>query len=788
MIKSSRAFDANERVAEYRKSVAVVQENLLLFKGFLGPTIKDRPDLDSVGTRAARAAGVIVDALGKLRCPPGTPNANQFTDMQMSNCLIPSAETAAKEVASLAGKMIDGAKGILKSENVRNGAKASAMLALQTLDYMHTDGSGSLTDSTLMSMLLLRAGGAQVLEFATESLQKRGKISDRRKEQLDAIASKLKKDAAIDARNFVLANLKRRKEKKEKQKEIDDNLVAELSGTTDAVNTPKIEKSKVDTRSPTDDVAKANAAPPDASIRKDDLAKVTFDADSFNTELDAKITKLLDKYVPDAKNKEVEEYGDELIAKMGIPKSRSMKEMLDGGMNDLRGDLLTTRISRLRNKSDEDEVDDASKERLRNTADQLEKIKSMLETEGDRDAIRKEMGRGFVEALAGAELHMQDNPSLRGAFTFEIHQTGDGGPETASAYAWIADYPDGKIISATRFYADSLLISNVGAGGDAMEKGDMFNGSVKIAGTDDYQIGLSIHELSHVAHYAEVLKTLGINSTASDPPALEQIKKQGSKIGDTFIGAKFAVSYNIDPDTDWKDVEIAFNDKKMRAEIFGYTSTPNLNSLFAVYAKNIAHNDNDLDSDSVMDNLGFILNNFSEGLGAKKKLFREALLSVKNDKVSMYSFEDNDSISSVEKIRELVENQLGGQTIEKFLEEGKQLFDETLGFDSTRINTKGVKPSEIMTVLGSASKYAQTNNWEAFAEAKLLTMLTKNFPDTKIMDDKAFDEMGNMVNLIAPSDSGQATPTIMTPQAKAWIKRLQSVIDSMPELEQGSVI
>jgi hypothetical protein len=242
MIKSSRAFDANERVAEYRKSVAVVQENLLLFKGFLGPTIKDRPDLDSVGTRAARAAGVIVDALGKLRCPPGTPNANQFTDMQMSNCLIPSAETAAKEVASFAGKMIDGAKGILKSENVRNGAKATAMLALQTLDYMHADGSGSLTDSTLMSLVLFRSSGAQVLEFATDSLQKRGKISGRRKEQLDAIASKLEKDASIDARNFVLANLKRRKEKKEKQKEIDDTMVAELSGTLDVGDTTKIEK------------------------------------------------------------------------------------------------------------------------------------------------------------------------------------------------------------------------------------------------------------------------------------------------------------------------------------------------------------------------------------------------------------------------------------------------------------------------------------------------------------------------------------------------------------------
>lgn len=245
MNKSSRAFDANERVAEYRKSVAVIQENLLLFKGFLGPTIKDRSDLDSVGTRAARAAGVIVDAAGKLRCPPGTPNANQFTDMQMSNCLIPSAETAAKEVASLAGKMIDGAKNIFKAENIRNGAKASAMLALQTLDYMHTDGSGSLTDSTLMSIMILKAGGAQVLEFATESLQKRGKISNQKKEQLDVIALKLKKDAAIDARNFLLANLKRRKDKKEKQKEIDDSLVMELSGASDVSDTLNMEEESV---------------------------------------------------------------------------------------------------------------------------------------------------------------------------------------------------------------------------------------------------------------------------------------------------------------------------------------------------------------------------------------------------------------------------------------------------------------------------------------------------------------------------------------------------------------
>lgn len=106
MIRSSRAFDANERVEHYQKAVMQVQQNALLFKGFLGPTVKDKPELTSVGHRAARAAGVIVDAAGKLRCPPGTPNANQFTDMQMSNCMTPSAETMANAVAQAASSLL----------------------------------------------------------------------------------------------------------------------------------------------------------------------------------------------------------------------------------------------------------------------------------------------------------------------------------------------------------------------------------------------------------------------------------------------------------------------------------------------------------------------------------------------------------------------------------------------------------------------------------------------------------------------------------------------------------
>jgi hypothetical protein len=79
-----------------------------MVKGFLGPTVRDNDKLPSVGQHAARRAGIILDENGKMRCPPGTPNANQFTDMQMSNCMVPSAETVANAAAQAASSLMPG--------------------------------------------------------------------------------------------------------------------------------------------------------------------------------------------------------------------------------------------------------------------------------------------------------------------------------------------------------------------------------------------------------------------------------------------------------------------------------------------------------------------------------------------------------------------------------------------------------------------------------------------------------------------------------------------------------
>lgn len=59
---------------------------------------------------AARAVGVITDSDGKLRCPPGTPAANQFTDAMGSNCFGMSASeiyNLAQGVANEAGRIIN---------------------------------------------------------------------------------------------------------------------------------------------------------------------------------------------------------------------------------------------------------------------------------------------------------------------------------------------------------------------------------------------------------------------------------------------------------------------------------------------------------------------------------------------------------------------------------------------------------------------------------------------------------------------------------------------------------
>jgi DNA polymerase III epsilon subunit-like protein len=90
-------------IKPYRPGQKSIEEEFIEVKN-LGPKLKE--GLSSLLGMVARSRGLWVDDKNKLRCPAGTPNANQFTDITGSNCFIPTPATAAQSGARAARRVL----------------------------------------------------------------------------------------------------------------------------------------------------------------------------------------------------------------------------------------------------------------------------------------------------------------------------------------------------------------------------------------------------------------------------------------------------------------------------------------------------------------------------------------------------------------------------------------------------------------------------------------------------------------------------------------------------------
>jgi len=117
----------------YKSNKKTADEEFIEFKN-LGPKIKE--GLLSLLGRVARSRGLWVDDKNKLRCPAGTPNANQFTDITGANCFVPSPQTAAQS----------GARG------VRRALGTAEVLAGQMGQRVDTSVAGRAQAATRYSM------------------------------------------------------------------------------------------------------------------------------------------------------------------------------------------------------------------------------------------------------------------------------------------------------------------------------------------------------------------------------------------------------------------------------------------------------------------------------------------------------------------------------------------------------------------------------------------------------------------------------------------------------------
>lgn len=91
----------------------------------LGRTIAESKPGQKLIHYTARATGLVIDALGKFRCPPGTPAANRFTNERGEGCFAVTAVDLATIAVSIASIMSDGGGANMTENLLRVGISAA---------------------------------------------------------------------------------------------------------------------------------------------------------------------------------------------------------------------------------------------------------------------------------------------------------------------------------------------------------------------------------------------------------------------------------------------------------------------------------------------------------------------------------------------------------------------------------------------------------------------------------------------------------------------------------------
>lgn len=772
-MKSSLAFDANRRVAEYRKSVVDVQENVLLFKGFLGPALRERPGMSSVGMRAARAAGVIVDSAGKLRCPPGTPNANQFTDLQMSNCLVPGAAAIKRSVRRGRYELeqaLDAAKRVASSKAASRASKVAglaALAALETLDYLHADGSGTLSATVLLGLDMARSVGRDFADIALDGLERRGKISSEQRKNLDKLVDNI---AEVGSSKYVAALLsgrmgRRRWKSSDKQKP-----------------EPDVDGGRVDAT----ELTPARRRELNLMQRGKELMSAKFSRRDVAEEHTAKRERLLDTYVPDKKKKDAEDYIDDLLKRMGVPTDPtkgSISKQIDKSLKAYE-ETIEQDIADLRNPDLASDAD-ALQRRLAE-AEILEAIAEAMKTRGGRKEVRRRMAENMVDALVGVEMSIQANPALRG--TFMIAQPTTSYEIVENAAAWAAQVgfkikDKRKIGLYISFHPRVLMMGKKPKSLTDEDVSELDSFTIDLPGEETIGTnlaGLAVHEVGHIEHYLEIARSYGIEIGEYSPDVLEQVKKQGPRLADSFLGMQLAMAHGLDPEKTWDSPEVmTLMDSGTKYE----TAEGSLGDALVRRIHQLSETNAGLVEGGALDD---VLPTFTGGATrepramsilrvlADPKASRDDLLQLVHDPNRALGRDAMDRI---------LDDVLDGQSVEEFIQEGSDAWASSLGFPPHLLLTRGVPIAEFKEVLHQISGYGNLNVHEAVAEGRRMQMWLTQYPN--ISSSVGVEELDQLLDRVVPRKPVTAMPK-MTPELRAFkirVDRILARLEATPGLQ-----
>lgn len=168
----------------------------------LGQTIGERNPGAKLAARAAKAMGLVIDALGKFRCPPGTFAANRFTNERGEGCFGISAE----QVQDIASALTNALQAPTDRASLINSLVAVGVSAYEIRKAYKEDGIQGLAS------LASRAGikfGPLVGDSGEGDASYFSTVVAKVRDVMDATkGSKERMDRARDKKNKIITDLK----------------------------------------------------------------------------------------------------------------------------------------------------------------------------------------------------------------------------------------------------------------------------------------------------------------------------------------------------------------------------------------------------------------------------------------------------------------------------------------------------------------------------------------------------------------------------------------------------
>lgn len=379
---------------------------------------------------------------------------------------------------------------------------------------------------------------------------------------------------------------------------------------------------------------------------------------------------------------------------------------------------------------------------------QVQEAKLLTGTEDGRQLLRDRMAQGFINSLAAQEDMYKEFPNMRANIIMGIIES-DSNHLGSGAYASTVIDENGMPATRYRIGSHALVLSSFDD--DLMESGDVFNDTVRVVGTDSYQVTLASHELGHNAHMIAAWSRLGIKPSKTES-IVDQLKQYGPLLEDTFVGQKLARKLNVDPSTPLdsltnEQLNVLYADIKM-----AYRDAAN--------AQNPIAGLNHITPTGLM----------TGGAG-------EVIRLVANGE----TFDPNNwggvppELQTPEGLSAFVTRKLG-MPLDEFAVQLRESVKRDTGVDPVLVGTNGLSVQDVASNLGTISEYGSTVWTEGVAETFSLLFLKKRLSSLQI-DDASAQRYDSTMGAILEGILAEVRQQRLSDETKQLYRRMHELVN-----------